>query len=425
MIKIGVIGGTGLDNPDILKDSREIKIEKTPYGKPSSPLKVGKIDGVDVVLLSRHGKDHTIPPSEVNYIANIYTLKQQGVTHIVATTACGSLKEYIRRGDFVILNQYIDFTSKRRNSIYKVFEPNNPVHTPMSDPFDYDLRKNLIESAKELNIKHHSRGTVITIEGPRFSTKAESHMYRIWGTDVINMTTATEAAVANELGVPYAVVAMSTDYDCWKEDEKPVCMEEIMKVMDKNSKNMIKLLKKTIPKINVSMSERIKSVIENVPDWPKKGIMFKDITTLLQDSHGFKDTIEILKKRYEYKKIDKVIGIESRGFIFGAPLAYLLGVGFVPIRKSGKLPPEIESEEYTLEYGKDKIEIKKGSIKKNERVVIVDDLLATGGTITAAKNLVKKLGGEIVECAFVMELSGLNGRKKIDEDVYSIIKFDS
>jgi len=394
MIKIGIIGGTGLDNPDILKDSREIEIKETPYGKPSSSLKTGKIEGVDVVLLSRHGKDHTIPPSEVNYIANLYALKKQGVTHVIATTACGSLREYIERGDFVILDQYIDFTSKRRNSIYQAFEPNKPVHTPMSDPFEYNLRKNLIESAKELNLKHHNMGTVITIEGPRFSTKSESRMYRIWGADVINMTIATEAAVANELGIPYAVVAMSTDYDCWKEDEKPVCMEDIMKVMDKNSKNMIKLLKKTIPKISVSVNERIKS-------------------------------IEILKNRYEYKKIDKVIGIESRGFIFGAPLAYLLGVGFVLIRKPGKLPPEIESEEYVLEYGKDKIEIKKGSIKKNERVVIVDDLLATGGTIAAARNLVKKLGGEIVECAFVMELSGLNGREKIDEDIYSIIKFDS
>ena len=172
------------------------------------------------------------------------------------------------------------------------------------------------------------------------------------------------------------------------------------------------------------MSDRIKSIIRNVPDWPKEGIMFKDITTLLQDPHCFKDTIDILKKRYECKKIDKVIGIESRGFIFGAPLAYLLGVGFIPIRKPGKLPPEIESEEYTLEYGKDKIEIKKGSIKENERIVIVDDLLATGGTVAAARNLVKKLGGEIVECAFVMELIELNGRKKIDEDIYSIIKFD-
>ena len=425
MIKIGIIGGTGLDNPDILKDSREIEIKETPYGKPSSSLKTGKIEGVDVVLLSRHGKDHTIPPSEVNYIANLYALKKQGVTHVIATTACGSLREYIERGDFVILDQYIDFTSKRRNSIYQAFEPNKPVHTPMSDPFEYNLRKTLIESAKELNLKHHNMGTVITIEGPRFSTKSESRMYRIWGADVINMTIATEAAVANELGIPYAVVAMSTDYDCWKEDEKPVCMEDIMKVMDKNSKNMIKLLKKTIPKISVSVNERIKSVIANVPDWTKKGIMFKDITTLLQDSHGFRDTIEILKNRYEYKKIEKVIGIESRGFIFGAPLAYLLGVGFVLIRKPGKLPPEIESEEYVLEYGKDKIEIKKGSIKKNERVVIVDDLLATGGTIAAARNLVKKLGGEIVECAFVMELSGLNGREKIDEDIYSIIKFDS
>ncbi|UCG95376.1 MAG: S-methyl-5'-thioadenosine phosphorylase [archaeon] len=249
MIKIGIIGGTGLDNPEILKNPGEIEIEKTPYGKPSSSLKTGDIDGVDVVLLSRHGKDHTIPPSEVNYIANIYALKKQGVTHIIATTACGSLREEIERGDFVILDQYIDFTRKRRNSIYKTFEPKKPVHTPMSDPFDCRLRKTLIEAAEELKLKYHDGGTVITIEGPRFSTKAESKMYRIWGADVINMTVATEAAVANELGVPYAAVAMSTDYDCWKGDEKPVCMEEIMKVMKKNSKNVVKLLVRAVKKI--------------------------------------------------------------------------------------------------------------------------------------------------------------------------------
>jgi adenine phosphoribosyltransferase len=173
------------------------------------------------------------------------------------------------------------------------------------------------------------------------------------------------------------------------------------------------------------VSRSIKSKIRTVPHWPKEGIMFRDITTLLKDPKGFKETIDLLYDRYKDKKIDKVIGIESRGFIFGAPLAYLLGCGFVPVRKPGKLPAECESEEYTLEYGKDRIEIHKDAIKKDERVLIVDDLIATAGTANAARNLVKKLGAEIVECAFIIELVDLRGRDKLrGENIYSVVEFE-
>jgi adenine phosphoribosyltransferase len=174
-----------------------------------------------------------------------------------------------------------------------------------------------------------------------------------------------------------------------------------------------------------SLTESIKSKIRTVPHWPKEGIMFKDITTLLKDAQGFKETIDLLYDRYKDKKIDKVIGIESRGFIFGAPLAYLLGCGFVPVRKPGKLPAECESEEYTLEYGKDKIEVHKDAIDKGDRILIVDDLIATAGTASAARNLVKKLGGKIVECAFIIELIDLRGRDKLKgENVYSVVEFE-
>jgi adenine phosphoribosyltransferase len=173
------------------------------------------------------------------------------------------------------------------------------------------------------------------------------------------------------------------------------------------------------------MTESIKAKIRTVPDWPKKNVMFRDITTLLKNPEGLKETVDLLYHRYEGQKIDKVVGIESRGFILGAPLAYLLGCGFVPVRKPGKLPGETVSEEYTLEYGKDKIEIHKDAITKGDRIIIVDDLLATGGTICAARNLVKKLEGEVVECAFVVELSDLKGREKIkDENIFSIVKFE-
>ena len=172
------------------------------------------------------------------------------------------------------------------------------------------------------------------------------------------------------------------------------------------------------------MTESIKSKIRTIPNWPKQGIMFKDITTLLNDPAGFRETIDLLYDRYSNKEIDTVVGIEARGFILGAPLAYLLKCGFVPIRKPGKLPAEVESEEYTLEYGTDKIEVHKDAIKKGDQVLIVDDLLATGGTINAARNLIKKLGGEVVECTFVIELPDLKGREKIQgENIYSIVAF--
>jgi len=248
MVKIGIIGGSGLDNPDILKEAKDIKV-KTKYGKPSSPLKLGKISNVDVVLLARHGREHTIPPTQVNFRANIQALKDQGCTHILATTACGSLKEEIGRGDLVILDQFIDFTRLRKLSFYESFPPHDAKHTAMAHPFSEELRKCLIETVRELKLKHHEKGTVVTIEGPRFSTVAESKMFRLWGADVINMSIAPEAILANEAGIPYAAVAMSTDYDCWKEGEAPVTWNEILEIFGKNVKNVINLIVNVVKKI--------------------------------------------------------------------------------------------------------------------------------------------------------------------------------
>ena len=248
MVKIGIIGGSGLDNPDILKDVKVIEAS-TPYGKPTSPLKLGKINDVEIVLVARHGRDHTIPPTQVNYRANIQALKDQGCTHILATTACGSLREEIGRGDFIILDQFIDFTRLRKISFFDEFPPGDAKHTAMAYPYSEELRKILIETAKELNLKYHEKGTVVTIEGPRFSTRAESEMFRIWGADVINMSIAPETILANEAGIPYAAVAMSTDYDCWKDDEAPVTWDEILEIFGKNVNNVIALLTNTIKKI--------------------------------------------------------------------------------------------------------------------------------------------------------------------------------
>lgn len=250
-IKIGIIGGSGLDDPNILENAKEIH-PGTIYGEPSSSLKIGKIKGIDVVLIARHGRGHSISPTKVNFRANIQALRDQGVTHIIATTACGSLREEIDRGDLVILDQFIDFTKHRQFTFYEHFPGlggENAKHTAMPDPFSESLRKVLIDTAKQLGIKHHEKGTVITIEGPRFSTRAESKMFRIWGADVINMSIAPECALANEIGIPYAAVAMSTDYDSWKKEEKSVTWEEILEIFHNNVEKVTKLLVNSIPKV--------------------------------------------------------------------------------------------------------------------------------------------------------------------------------
>lgn len=246
IIKIGIIGGSGLEDPKILKDAKEIKVT-TKFGNPSSSLMTGKISNVDVVIISRHGTKHSINPTNVNYRANILALKEQGCTHIIATTACGSLREEIKPGHLVFCDQFIDRTTKRASTFYDV---GKVCHIPMAEPFCKKLRTLLAETASEINLEHHKKGTIITIEGPRFSTKAESHMYRQWNADVINMSTVPEVVLAREAGICYAIVAMSTDYDCFMEDRPPVTIDEVLKVMKKNADNVKRLLLEVIPKID-------------------------------------------------------------------------------------------------------------------------------------------------------------------------------
>lgn len=248
MEKIAIIGGSGLENPDILSSPEE-KIVETPYGKTSSPLLCGNISGTGVVILSRHGRQHTIPPTQVNNRANIYALKKEGCTHVIATSACGSLREEIGRGDIVIPDQLIDFTRHRVNTFFEEFEPGKMKHTAMADPFSKDLCKLIVDTARNTGMPVHEKGTLLTIEGPRFSTRAESKMFRLWGADIINMSIAPEAILSNEAGIPYAVIAMSTDYDCWKDDEEPVSWENVIAVFNENVNRVLKLLIEVIPRI--------------------------------------------------------------------------------------------------------------------------------------------------------------------------------
>ena len=171
--------------------------------------------------------------------------------------------------------------------------------------------------------------------------------------------------------------------------------------------------------------EYIKSKVRSIPNWPIEGVIFRDITTLLQDPKAFKEICQIFYNRYVNEKVDKIVGIDARGFLFGSVLAVELGIGFVPIRKKGKLPYKTISESYTLEYGEETIEIHEDAIDRGDRIVIIDDLMATGGTIAASAALVEKLGGDILECAFVIELPDLKGREKMgDRNLFAILEFE-
>ncbi|XP_067297731.1 S-methyl-5'-thioadenosine phosphorylase [Pseudorasbora parva] len=250
-VKIGIIGGSGLDDPDILEGRTERHVI-TPFGKPSDALILGKIKNVECVLLARHGRKHTIMPTNVNYQANIWALKEEGCTHLLVTTACGSLREDIQPGDIVLIDQFIDRTTKRVQTFYDG-QPTSPpgvLHIPMAEPFCCKTREVLLEVAQTLGVKCHTRGTMVTIEGPRFSSKAESIMFRQWGADVINMTTVPEVVLAKEAGLCYASIAMATDYDCWNEREEAVCVDNVLKTMKENANKASSILLTAIPQIS-------------------------------------------------------------------------------------------------------------------------------------------------------------------------------
>jgi 5'-methylthioadenosine phosphorylase len=232
-----MIGGSGMDDPKILQNPKEIDLD-TPYGKPSDKLLCGVIGETEVVVLARHAKGHSISPTKVPYLANIWALKEIGCTQIFATTACGSLREEMKPGDLVFIDQFIDWTKLRRLTYFE----DEVVHTSMPNPFDARLRKKLITAALDLGYPHHEKGTMVTIEGPRFSTRAESNMFRLLGADLVNMSTVPEASLANELQIPYQSIAMVTDYHCWKDGEDAVTYDMVMNQMKENAEKVKKLL---------------------------------------------------------------------------------------------------------------------------------------------------------------------------------------
>jgi len=238
---IGLIGGSGVYDPKLLKNVEQIKVQ-TPFGSTSDVVTSGVFKGKQIYIIPRHGSSHLYIPSNVPYRANIWALKKLGVTKIIGISAVGSLKEEIKPGDFVITDQLIDRTTKREQTIY------GNVHISVAEPFCPTLRRLVNKKTHELNFPSHDRGTCVIIEGPRFSTKAESKLYQSWGADIINMTIIPEAVLAREAEICYVNISMVTDYDVWK--EHVVSTEEILDTMKKNIDKVKKLLASVIPEID-------------------------------------------------------------------------------------------------------------------------------------------------------------------------------
>jgi 5'-methylthioadenosine phosphorylase len=227
-VDIGIIGGTGLYDPELLKNVEEVTVD-TPYGAPSDVITLGELAGRGVAFLPRHAKRHTIRPTDVNSRANIFALKKLGVQQILAPSAVGSLKEDYRPGDVVFVDQFIDRTTKREQSFYA---EKRVCHISVAEPMCPELRQTLIVIAKDLSISAKDTGTYICVEGPRFSTKAESKLFQSWGADVIGMTLVPECVLAREAELCYASIATVTDYDVWK--DQPVCADEVVRTMKRS-----------------------------------------------------------------------------------------------------------------------------------------------------------------------------------------------
>ncbi len=240
---VGVIGGSGLYAIDGLEDLREISLS-TPFGEPSDAYVTGRLAGIDMVFLPRHGRGHRIQPSDLNFRANIWGLKQLGVTRILSVSAVGSMREHISPGDFVVIDQFIDRT---RHRIDTFFGDGVVAHVMFADPVCPEVRRALLLAAKQIAVKAHDGGTYLNMEGPQFSTRAESKLYRSWEVDVIGMTNLQEAKLAREAEMCYATLAMSTDYDCWHESHEAVTVEAVVAVMHKNVDNARRLIKAAVP----------------------------------------------------------------------------------------------------------------------------------------------------------------------------------
>ncbi|MFC2056261.1 S-methyl-5'-thioadenosine phosphorylase [Chloroflexota bacterium] len=243
--KIGVIGGTGLEDIEGMTDIEEVDIT-TPFGKPSDAIIIGKLAGVEIAFLPRHGRGHSISPGELPARANIYALKSLGVEYIIALCSAGSFKKEVEPGHLLIPDQLIDRTRTRVSSF---FDEGIVAHIPFADPFCPELSQVLYDSAKEIGASVHPRGTFVVMEGPAFSTRAESRLYRSWGADLIGMTALPEAKLAREAEICYAIIGCVTDYDSWWERAEPIKVDVILNTMQQNVDNVKSIIKLAVSRI--------------------------------------------------------------------------------------------------------------------------------------------------------------------------------
>jgi 5'-methylthioadenosine phosphorylase len=247
MVRIGIIGGSGVYKIEGLKNLKEVKI-KTPFGAPSDAYRVGKLNGVEVVFLPRHGSAHAVNPSEINYRANIFGMKKLGVERLISVSACGSLKKEIKPLDFVLPDQFVDRTNSGRPMTF--FQGGIVAHVGFADPICPDLSRIIYEEARALKLDIHPKGIYLNMEGPAFSTRAESNLYRSWGMDIIGMTNMAEARLAREAEMCFVTLAAVTDYDCWYESGESVTVDMVIANLMKNADNAKKLVMRSVAKVS-------------------------------------------------------------------------------------------------------------------------------------------------------------------------------
>jgi len=258
--KIGVIGGSGLYQIEGIEEVREVKVE-TPFGEPSDAFIQGKLHNREIVFLPRHGRGHRILPSEINFRANIYGLKKLGVEWIISASAVGSLKEKLKPLDILVPDQFVDRTNRGRLNTF--FGDGVVAHITFADPVCHALGRLIYDAAKGLGVGAHFGGTYLNMEGPAFSTRAESNLYRSWGMDVIGMTNLVEAKLAREAEMCYATMALVTDYDCWHDDHGAVTVEQIIEYLTKNVENAKKIIAAVIKNLPQERTCKCPTALKN------------------------------------------------------------------------------------------------------------------------------------------------------------------
>lgn len=282
MGKVGIIGGSGLYQIDGLKDVKEVKVA-TPFGDPSDSYMVGNLEGIETVFLPRHGRGHRILPTELNYRANIYGMKKLGVEEIISISAVGSFKKELKPLDIVLPDQFVDRTNQARKTTF--FGEGIVAHISFAEPVCPGLRKLIYEAGDRLGVTMHNKGTYLNMEGPAFSTKGESYLYKSWGMDIIGMTNMPEARLAREAEICYATVAFITDYDCWHEEI--VTIDMVIKNLTRNAETAKRLIKKAVPMLSGKRDCGCKNALQYAIITDKKLI-----------PKGVKDKLDIIIGKY-------------------------------------------------------------------------------------------------------------------------------